>query len=288
LGLDKTTGAREAMRRIQRYFDSQFSYRTWQDRPREPRPPGETALGRFLTKTRAGHCEYFATATTLLLRRANIPARYAVGYFVHERRGDQYVVRLRDAHAWVLVWDELSHRWVNFDTTPASWIKEEANTASALEWVSDLWARFTFELAKFRWGQSGFREYLFLLIVPGLFVVIYQIIFRRRRRKPGGAPAAGGGNDWPGLDSEFYRLETAIAARGMARRPDEPLTEWLERSTEMPALTELRPLLPRLLRLHYQHRFDPIGLTSREREQLRAEVQTCLKTMAQLPSPAKK
>ena len=29
-----------------------------------------TPLAAFLTKTRAGHCEYFATATVLLLREA--------------------------------------------------------------------------------------------------------------------------------------------------------------------------------------------------------------------------
>ena len=37
-------------------------------------------MTRFLCEHRTGHCEYFATATTLLLRAAKIPARYAVGY----------------------------------------------------------------------------------------------------------------------------------------------------------------------------------------------------------------
>jgi transglutaminase-like putative cysteine protease len=49
----------------------------------------ETPLARFLLRTRSGHCEYFATATVLLLRQLGIPARYAVGYAVHEASGRQ-------------------------------------------------------------------------------------------------------------------------------------------------------------------------------------------------------
>ena len=62
-------------------------------------------MSRFLLRTRSGHCEYFATATVLLLRQLGIPARYAVGYAVHEATGRKYVVRQRDAHAWCLVWN---------------------------------------------------------------------------------------------------------------------------------------------------------------------------------------
>ena len=43
-----------------------------------------SALDDFLNRSRAGHCEYFATATVLLLRAAGIPARYATGYSVQE------------------------------------------------------------------------------------------------------------------------------------------------------------------------------------------------------------
>ena len=36
------------------------------------------AISRFLLEGRRGHCEYFASATTLLLREAGVPARYSV------------------------------------------------------------------------------------------------------------------------------------------------------------------------------------------------------------------
>jgi len=283
LGLnDPEMPAREVMRRLQAFFADNFTYSTYQEIPRGQRTNSLTPLGRFLLQNRTGHCEYFASATTLLLRRANIPARYAVGYYVHEHSGSKYVVRLRDAHAWCLVWDEQIQQWVNFDTTPPSWIKEEAKAESAFQWLSDAWTRFTFELAKFRWGQSRVREWLFLLIVPGLVVLAYQVIFRRRRRKGGSADDPDADRVWPGLDSEFYRLEAALAARGFPRHPEEPLTHWLERATDSVRLADLRTPLRQLLRLHYRHRFDPAGLTDAERDALRTEARQCLEQLGRL------
>jgi transglutaminase-like putative cysteine protease len=71
-----------------------------------PRPSGVSPLEDFLFRTRAGHCEYFATATVLLLRAGGIPARYATGYAVHEWSSleRRWVVRASDAHAWALAW----------------------------------------------------------------------------------------------------------------------------------------------------------------------------------------
>jgi hypothetical protein len=68
-----------------------------------------------------GYCEYFATATTLLLRLAGVPARYVTGYALRpfQRVGDHYVVRDSDAHAWAEAY--LPGRgWVEVDATPAA------------------------------------------------------------------------------------------------------------------------------------------------------------------------
>ena len=43
-------------------------------------PKGMDPIEHFLTQTRKGHCEYFASALTLLLRSQGIPARMVVGY----------------------------------------------------------------------------------------------------------------------------------------------------------------------------------------------------------------
>src|SRR5581483_1651189 len=50
--------------------------------------------------------------------------------------------------------------WRDFDPTPASWVAVESSRISWAQRVSDLWARVTFELSKFRWGQSHVRQYV--------------------------------------------------------------------------------------------------------------------------------
>src|SRR4029450_9757241 len=111
-----------------------FTYSLWQELDFKTRSD-DTPLSNFLRNTHRGHCEYFATATVLLLRKLNIPARYAVGYSVHEASGRKFVVRERDAHAWCLVWNDQSGLWQDFDTTPASWMAEEGRRASSMQWL---------------------------------------------------------------------------------------------------------------------------------------------------------
>lgn len=270
----------ELLRKVAGFFADKFTYRTWQ--PAGRLGTNETYVSRFLLKTRAGHCEYFATATTLLLRRLDIPARYAVGYAVHEASGSSYVVRLRDAHAWCLVWNPDRKIWDDFDTTPTSWFAEEGKLASAFQWLQDAWTRLGFEFAKIRWGQSNLRLYLLIGIVPGLAVLFYQIFFRRgrRRRKADGRQAEI--FDWPGLDSEFYQLEKKLAEHGVPRGPGEALSDWLERVVAAPGMTELRAPLQEILRLHYRYRFDPLGLSGADRESLRREVRACLENLTRV------
>jgi hypothetical protein len=267
---------------VQNFFASKFTYNTWQGRDKLA-TTNETALAKFLLSSRSGHCEYFATATVLLLRKLGIPARYAVGYSVHEPGGKGYVVRERDAHAWCLAWDSRKNVWEDFDTTPGSWIAAEEQRASAWQWLSDGWSWLRFQIAKFRWGQTNLRQYVLWGLVPVMALLLFQIIFRRRKRKAAAQNKKSGEKlFWPGLDSEFYRLEARLAARGVPRQPSEPLADWLERALAEPALTDLRAQLREILRLHYQHRFDPHGLDEAGRKLLAEKVRDCLEQLSRL------
>jgi len=257
------------------FFQDRFQYSTWQDRPHSYNT-NLTFIARFLLKTRRGHCEYFATATVLLLRQLGVPARYAVGYSVHEASGSGYVVRLCDAHAWCLVWDEQTRTWQDFDTTPASWVAEEQNWKTPLRPLSDLWSWLKLQFSKFRWSQANYRPYLLLALVPLLAVLFFQIFFHRQRRAAEKKTEAEFLPVWPGLDSEFYLIEKKLAERGVPRQLDEPLSGWLERAAADPALADAQDALRDLLRLHYRYRFDPRGLSETEREELRREAQACL------------
>ncbi len=77
-------------------------------------------VDEFLFKTRQGFCQDFATAFTVLMRAAGIPARVVGGYQGGELNplGDYLLVRQRDAHAWAEVW--LAGRgWQRVDPTAA-------------------------------------------------------------------------------------------------------------------------------------------------------------------------
>lgn len=274
----------EQLRLVQGFFDDKFKYSMWQASPRSANT-NRTPLSRFLLETRSGHCEYFATATVLLLRRIGIPARYATGYSVHEESGSGYVVRLSDAHAWTLVWDKDRQQWHDFDTTPAAWVEVENKNRSPLRWLKDAWSRFAFEFSKLRSGQTNIRSYLLWVILPGMVLLLYQIVFRRgRKRRADKKSDAAFLTSWPGLDSDFYQLEKKIAARGVKRGDAEPLNLWLQRVEKSPGMETLREPLRELLTLHYRHRFDPQGLSAADREKLKQETKRCLELLARTGS----
>lgn len=272
------------LRAISRFFLEKFNYSTWQTAGQKW-GADETPVSRFLLQSRSGHCEYFATATVLLLRRLQIPARYAVGYAVHEGSASNYVVRQRDAHAWCLVWNDRSRTWQDFDTTPPSWVEAEAKRASVLQFLSDAWSRFAFELAKLRWGQTHLRQYLLWALAPILAVLLYRIFFGSRRQRRHLRQPERGGAVWPGIDSEFYELEKKLVERGHPRQPGEPLSSWLVRAAADPVLAPVRASLQELLRLHYRYRFDPQGLSQSDREGLRREAAVCLESLTQSRTP---
>jgi hypothetical protein len=79
----------------------------------------EDPLREFLTSKRQGHCEYFATATTLYLKSIGIAARVVVGYRggVYNKLIDALEVRNDHAHAWTEYWIP-EYGWYPMDTTP--------------------------------------------------------------------------------------------------------------------------------------------------------------------------
>ena len=82
--------------------------------------PGQDPLAHFLFETRAGHCEYFASAMAIMLRTLGIPSREVNGFLPGEYNdlGGDYIVRASDAHSWVEAYFP-GIGWQVFDPTPA-------------------------------------------------------------------------------------------------------------------------------------------------------------------------
>lgn len=148
--------------------------------------------------------------------------------------------------------------------------------ASPLQFLSDFESWLEFKVLQFfEYGHSNIRDYLFWALIPALTFLLYRI-FRSSRLSHNEEQSER--IDWPGLDSEFYKLEHKLAQNGLPRRPGEPLSAWLRRATEDRDLAEFKDPLEELLLLHYRHRFDPCGLNPADREALRRKVESLLST----------
>jgi transglutaminase-like putative cysteine protease len=107
--------------------------------------PGNDPLANFLFVKRAGHCEYFASAMTILLRTLDIPAREVNGFLPGEYNdlaGD-YIVRASDAHSWVEVYFPGAD-WVTFDPTPPATERSGllSRLAKYVDWMQISWSEW--------------------------------------------------------------------------------------------------------------------------------------------------
>ncbi len=99
---------------IERYLKTHYAYTLDLTGPQTDDP-----LAYFLFTRRAGHCEYFAAAMTVMLRDLGIPARYVGGFLPGEYNdlGGDYIIRASDAHTWVEAYFP-GYGWITFDPTP--------------------------------------------------------------------------------------------------------------------------------------------------------------------------
>ena len=109
--------------------------------------PSRDAVDDFLFHMKHGHCEYFATAMTVMCRSLGVRARLATGFQVteYDQAGRRYVVRQRDAHAWTEVYTP-STDWVVMDPTPAG--GRQSQSGGWLAGLKALW-----EDLQFLWYQ---------------------------------------------------------------------------------------------------------------------------------------
>jgi hypothetical protein len=261
---------RQKIRAVERFFSDGFSY-TLSANERRP------SLAAFLTKTKAGHCEYFATATVLLLRRAGIPARYVTGYAVPDnaRQGKTFIIRERDAHAWALAYHSDTGSWEDVDTTPSSWTAVPELKPPWWESISDFGSNLYFQFSEWRWSKTSISRYAPWLMAPLILSLVWRIVAAQRGR------TVRRGNKkeilpvWPGLDSELYQIDRHLARVELSRRPTETLASWQQRLEQAEILPN-RERLHRVFTLHRALRFDPHGLSHPERQALRNEAQQWL------------
>ena len=116
LQLDGSMNALDTANIIAAYVKSSASYNLRSGKM--PSSEEDFALW-FLEDADVGYCIHFATAATVLLRAAGIPARYVTGYLVKVTAGMERVVYAGNAHAWVEYWLP-GFGWAVLEVTPGS------------------------------------------------------------------------------------------------------------------------------------------------------------------------
>jgi len=262
----------DILKQLMAFLQNNFNYSLVLDRE----DTGITPLADFLLRTRSGHCEYFATATVLLLRAAGIPARYASGFSVQEfsRFEKRFVVRARHAHSWALVY--LDGVWQDFDTTPPSWMAIEEENASFLQPLADIWSLAVLQLSRWRWQEGNTaRTWLVVLLIVPLIIIFARRLFTAKKVKRvqidrDQKPVK---KIYIGQDSDFYRIEKKLNELGYDRFPFETYSSWIKRIEASRPESVSLDRLNALLALHYKYRFDPAGATPAEKAELKSGVE---------------
>lgn len=236
---------------LQKYFKSGFTYSL----EMLGRGSFKTSLGNFLLRKKSGFCEYYATATALLLRSMNIPSRYAIGYAVFEksRLENKYIVRDRHAHAWAEAY--VNGRWVVVDTTPADWGQRDAEGASFFE---PLWDIFYFLRHKYKRYQVGAGED-YTPVFTGIVIVLIAFLSIRIYRRMRMERATSATEDHqPRIFTRVITpltpvLDTLVTALGKPRK-NESIAKWAKRSGFWSDFDERD--FEQIYILHLQCRFD--------------------------------
>ncbi len=146
----------------------EFKYTRTLDKP----PPEDTdPIEDFVSRTKLGHCQYFASALAMMLRSQQIPAQLVVGFRVHEYNplGKFYIVRQQDAHCWVeahISSNDIPESanlagqvnrggaWLRLDPTPADELGTAGQVGQAMDLAQSLWQEFVIEMNDKRQSRS--------------------------------------------------------------------------------------------------------------------------------------
>jgi transglutaminase-like putative cysteine protease len=210
----------------------------------------------FLFRQKLGYCTYFASAMAILARAHGIPARLVAGYRVSEWSpiGGEYVVREKNAHAWVEAW--VDGAWRTYDPTPLSELPQDSpHIASFSTLAGDAFNRVT-QAVEDGVAHVTPEQLVVILVALGALWFGVRVLRARVRRSRHGAAAERVERPLPC----FVRLTAAIERRrGVTREPSESLERFAHRLAGA-GLADAAALVERYAALRYGGRGDQATL----------------------------
>ncbi len=271
-GLAGAQTATDAAAHVERHFAQLYAYRLGIQLYHKPDP-----LVDFMRR-REGACTQFASAAALMFRSRGLPSRVVGGYVCYSWNPwlERWVVRERDGHAWVEVWDQAARRWLLVDPTPPgghpSIFEPPGRLRLAVEWLFASWKRLLF----------GLKNADLLVVVADAGVLLFSFLWQMAWSPAGGVVLAGFAvilwlrrrvllrRQRPAdrLRAELAEAMSALSRRRaperLRRRAFESWSEWLLRvRPELPeeAFAELRTLAEAYQELRYGLRLDKPAAT---------------------------
>jgi len=230
--------AKELEHRLRMEFSTQFKYSTFSDYSRSGKP-----ISDFLNEQQVGHCEYFASATTMLMRRIGVPARYCVGFVVREQGNGEkeWILRGKHAHAWCqiyvggtwrqergerkLEWRCRGGRWIEVDLTPPGWLDERPD--GWLQGIADWFQKFRTGAILWFAGPVVSTVLNWVLVLFGGGLVIYLIVKLIVTGRRGGEFSKDSWDERVRTRNSFRSFERWLARRVGPRPAAMPMSSWL-------------------------------------------------------------
>ena len=251
---------------VTRYFKDNFYYSITQNQ----RYTKGQYLTNFLFKDKKGHCEYFATATALLLREAGIPTRYTIGYSVQEYSPWQgmYIVRARHAHAWIKYY--LDGEWHNMDTTPSVWAPMEAEDRTILEPFMDLlsWLRYKTTSGDIESKKAETNDWILWLLMPLGSYLAWRFYKKKRIAQKDLNINTFANVERIGLDSPLYPFLQQLEQSIDSRQAGETLNAWIKRILPISKAEQYSDLI----KLHNRYRFNPVSNKQLDKKTITIEI----------------
>jgi transglutaminase-like putative cysteine protease len=244
---------------VRRFFQDNFTYQLGVRLPRDV-----DRLAYFLRERPAAHCEYFATATAILLRLSGVPARYVTGFVVSERSSldGSWVARRKHSHAWVEAYDAERSAWVTVESTPEEGIPAASEPT---QWQASLEAGRSAAFRLWDFLQSGalwrwLLTFVKILAMISVLGVLFWLAYPWLGPRSGLSQADDlNDEDLRRLTRERARLDRTLARHGVARFGEETVLRFAERLEQEERLTT-GPALAAWYRRYALLRFRGRGL----------------------------
>ena len=222
-------------------------------------PEGEGDFARwFLEESDRGFCVHFATAATVLLRAAGIPARYVTGFCKEAQADKAAIVTTLDAHAWAEYYDTAEGCWKILESTASRATAQTAAQPRETETGSEPVERIPGEMAAGEpVPEASAKKTVspWFLVFPGLVLLLF-----------------------------LRRYTVLLLRREAIRRADtkkRTLLYWHQAEDMSEALG--RDIPENLLELAQRAKFSPHRITALDLAPLKAYIRDCRQELKEAP-----